>query len=128
MKQSPHEDDSKRILDNLVELTSQREQDLLESSLASTLVEVMRVDKVELFACRWVNGVPYTRRRLSAASADGKTQITETSSDSWLPPPIFLYDLLNARWTGTTAFSAFPTVYACPCAAWAASSPCWSFT
>lgn len=96
MKQSPHEDDSKRILDNLVELTSQREQDLLESSLASTLVEVMRVDKVELFACRWVNGVPYTRRRLSAASADSKTQITETSSDSWLPPPIFLYDLLNA--------------------------------
>lgn len=96
MTQASQEDDSKRILDNLVELTSQREQDMLESSLASTLVEVMRVDKVELFACRWVNGVPYTRRRLSASSVDGKTQITETANDSWLPPPIFLYDLLNS--------------------------------
>ncbi|MCD5360569.1 GGDEF domain-containing protein [Chromobacterium aquaticum] len=96
MKQSPNEDDSKRILDNLVELTSQREQDMLESSLLSTLVEVMRVDKVELFACRWVNGVPYIRRRLSAAALDGKAQIAETAHDSWLPPPIFLYDLLNA--------------------------------
>ncbi|UTH72948.1 GGDEF domain-containing protein [Chromobacterium sp. IIBBL 290-4] len=91
----PEQNESKLILDNLVELTSQREQEMLESSLLSTLVEVMHVDKVELFACRWVNSAPYIRRRLEAISSAGKPIITETTTDGWLPPPIFLYDLLN---------------------------------
>ncbi|MBP4046534.1 GGDEF domain-containing protein [Chromobacterium violaceum] len=89
------QDDSKLLLDNLVELTSQREQEMLESSLLSTLVELMRVDKAELFACRWVNGAPYIRRRLEAQASSGKPVVRETNTDGWLPPPAFLYDLLN---------------------------------
>ncbi|WP_047244194.1 GGDEF domain-containing protein [Chromobacterium subtsugae] len=91
----PDQTESKLILDSLVELTSQREQDMLESSLLSTLVEVMRVDRVELFSCRWVNNAPYIRRRLEARSGAGKPDIRETSADSWQPPPVFLYELLD---------------------------------
>ncbi|OWY39914.1 hypothetical protein CEK28_03995 [Xenophilus sp. AP218F] len=92
----PEANESKLILDNLVELTSQREQEMLEGSLLSTLVEVMHVDKVELFACRWVNSAPYIRRRHEALASSGKPIIRDTSHEGWLPPPIYLYDLLNA--------------------------------
>ncbi|MGC0150837.1 GGDEF domain-containing protein [Chromobacterium vaccinii] len=91
----PEHNESKLILDSLVELTSQREQDMLESSLLSTLVEAMHVDRVELFTCRWVDNAPYLHRRLEALSGPGKPEVRETSDDNWLPPPSFLYELLN---------------------------------
>lgn len=91
----PDRNESTLILDNLVELTSQREQEMLESSLLSTLVEVMNVDRIELFACRWINNAPYIRRRLEAHAGHGKPTIRATPCDGWLPPPVFLYNLLN---------------------------------
>ncbi|OHX11371.1 GGDEF domain-containing protein [Chromobacterium sphagni] len=91
----PDQNESKLILDNLVELTSQREQEMLESSLLSTLIEVMHVERVELFACRWVNNTPYIRRRLEASASPGKPVISETSDDGWQQPPTVLHDLLD---------------------------------
>ncbi|VEB44008.1 Uncharacterised protein [Chromobacterium violaceum] len=118
------QDDSKLLLDNLVELTSQREQEMLESSLLSTLVELMRVDKAELFACRWVNGAPYIRRRLEAQASSGKPVVRETNTDGWLPPPPSCTTCSTAS-AATTWCSASPAACACRCAAWATSSPWW---
>lgn len=103
------QDESKLLLDNLVELTSQREQEMLESSLLSTLVELMHVDRVELFACRRVNGSPYLCRRLEALAASGKPEVRETPADGWLPPSPFLRDLFSHAHHDNTALLRIPS-------------------
>jgi len=54
------------ILDNLVELTAQRERQRLEISLLTTLRELLPECTVALYSCRWIDGHPWWRIQLDA--------------------------------------------------------------
>lgn len=86
------------FLSNLVELTSQREQNLLERSLLTTLVECLGALHAELFACRWINGAPYVKRQtlVQLGDADGSAVISHLDSETWAPPVISMYNALQS--------------------------------
>lgn len=88
------------FLNNLVELTSQREQNLLERSLLSTLVECLGATHAELFSCRWINGAPYVKRQtLVTVSEDGNATISNLEGETWAPPVISMYNALQSGQT-----------------------------
>ena len=85
------------FLINLVELTSQREQNLLERSLLTTLIECLGANHAELFACRWINGAPYVRRQtVVSRDTDGNAQVNILDSETWAPPVVPMYNALQS--------------------------------